>query len=162
MGIWSVWRCAVSKAEAVLERLVERLRGIRRAAGYRTDAGLTVLRMLAQAPAPEGLETPALFVQPGSVTLDFQAVGNTRVTLRAAIVGVVAVEGQTAPDGALLDLLWDLRAACLSEGAFQGVLYGGAALQLAEAVFRHPEGGQGLAEVSQTVSMTFSESYNLT
>jgi hypothetical protein len=160
-GSWPGWRCAVSQAEAVLERLVEQLNGIRRSRGYHTDAGRTVLRMLAQTPSPEGLETPALFVQPGSVTVDAQIRGETRVTLRCDIVGVVAVQGQVSPDSDLLDLLWDIRAACLSSGAFLDVLFSNSSLQLAEAVFRHPEEGQGLAEVSQQVSMTFSERYSV-
>lgn len=146
------------KAKDVFARLSDLLRLIRKANGFRTNAGLSVHFAIQGMPAPEDLTVPAIFVAMDGLSWDSSQYSRALVTLRFSISGAVAVD---SPMGDLLDLAWDIRAACSADGAFAGLLHGANAVQFSEARFQLPENGNNLAEVSQPVSFTFAEHYKV-
>ena len=152
------------KTTSILSALLSRLATIRVTNGYHSDAGLRVYRMLMGMPLPESLVLPALFVRLDGVSLDTMNQTqrrDVRETLRVVIEGAVPVINTTAPDDALLNLLFDVRTALLAETAFVGLLHGLDPMALDEASFRLPEGGASLAVVIQPVTFRYAERYTL-
>lgn len=152
------------KTGAILTALLTQLATIRPANGYHTDAGLRVHRLLLGMPLPEALVLPALWVRLDGATVEASnrmARLDTRETLSLVIECAVAINNTTPPDQALLELLWDVRAALAQESALVGLLHGLEGLTLDAASFRLPEGGASLAVVIQPVTLRFAERYAL-
>lgn len=152
------------KTASVLTALLARLATIRVTNGYHSDAGLRVYRTLLGMPLPEALTLPALFVRLDGVSMDAMnqtRSSDVRETFRVVIEGAVPVINTTAPDEALLNLLFDVRTALLAETAFSGLLHGIDPIAMEAASFRLPEGGAALAVVVQPVTFRYAERYTL-
>lgn len=150
-----------AKADTILTAVAAQLATIRTANGYHTNAGLYVHRTLLGMALPENLSYPALFLRLDGLDISNLEYRDTRCSLSVTVEGAVSISGQSAPDSALLLLLWDIRAALLVETAFKGLLHGSKRIAPASASFRLPEGGQSIAMVIQPFTLNFAERYQV-